>query len=582
MLLIRRYDSEGRCPENIHGSQATVSLPLLLLFALGLLFLLGRAKYGFCFNDEPFCVTLGQRLYNGDALIAEEWHGCQLFSAIMLPFYSVFRLFSETNEGILLFLRYCYCILWWFCSIYTAVTVSPKPLCISLVFLFLLLFSPLDYMTISYTSVGLMSALAISCILYRLPVDVACSGKQRAIGFSLLWAVLVLCSPFMVVVYIGLLVLAMVGAALEKKVGSCCYFYNLLTIYRYAFLIDCVLGVLFIVVFILSRADLSSVIESIPHILADPEHQSAGIVDAIYSLAYDTFNQNRIFSIVSVLTFLFGLCFRPQRGRVLLFGVNVILYLHCQINSVTASGNFNVQMLQILFLGLVAFSLLQRKKWKLFLSFYGFCGCFTLMNGLASNTGIIAVSMTATVAGCAAIVFILQLGDELWDWYATRKSLRVLVAVFLFASLGLQISSELYLKFTRQYWDSPPYQLTDTITCGAAKGLKTTSGSAYHYQRKYESLQYMLSQVDTTGKRFLSSTSAPYLYLDADLDFATFSAWSFGYEGWLNDRILNYQAINPEMIPDIIYCASEEDILPLINESYVRYEHDGQYLFVKR
>ena len=580
MHIIRKQNLENHFSSGIHSAQIKNRLPWLLFFALGLAFLLCRAKYGFCFNDEPFCVTLAQRVYNGDALLAEEWHGCQLFSAILLPFYSVFRIFNDTNEGILLFLRHCYCILWWACSIYVAVSISRNSFGIFFVFLFLLLFSPLDYMTISYTSIGLMSALAIGYILYKLPTDCSCS-KKTGLAFSLVWAILVLCSPFMVVGYLGLLVLAVVGTVFEKKIHSGCYFRNLLVLYRYALLIDCILGCLFVFAFILSRVELSAVISSIPYIFEDPEHNFAGLRESIYSLVYEAYIQHRIFILVSVLTFLFCLLFRPKHGRLLLFSINAALYVYSQVMSVDIKHNFNVQMLPILFLGLVAFSLLQKKDWKLFLTFYGVCGCYTLLNGLASNTGIYAISMTAVVAGCAAIIFILQLKDEFKEIYSHQQYAQIIAVILLFGCLCLQVSSELYVKFTRQYWDDPPYQMTDTISSGAAKGLKTTSGSAYHYTRKYESLKYLLNQVDTSGKRFLSCTSAPYIYLDADLDFATFSAWSFGYGSGLNSRILDYQSVNPDNIPDIIYCASEEDILPLVDGAYVQYEHNGQYLFVR-
>lgn len=78
----------------------------MLVLLAGLVFLLWRAPYGFCFNDESFCVTLAQRLYQGDALIADEWHGVQNFGAVLLPFYAVFHLFRANNDGILLTFRY--------------------------------------------------------------------------------------------------------------------------------------------------------------------------------------------------------------------------------------------------------------------------------------------------------------------------------------------------------------------------------------------------------------------------------------------------------------------------------------------
>lgn len=83
-----------------------------IIFIFSFIFLIWRTKYGFCFNDEPFCITLGQRLFNGDSLIVDEWHGVQNFGAVILPFYALFQLFSVSNDGIILTFRYIYCLLW--------------------------------------------------------------------------------------------------------------------------------------------------------------------------------------------------------------------------------------------------------------------------------------------------------------------------------------------------------------------------------------------------------------------------------------------------------------------------------------
>lgn len=65
------------------------------------------------------------------------------------------------------------------------------------------------------------------------------------------------------------------------------------------------------------------------------------------------------------------------------------------------------------------------------------------------------------------------------------------------------------------------------------------------------------------------------------MEYATFSAWSFGYGENLNSRILDYQSLNPDKIPDIILCYTEADILPLTQNGYSVSEYNGSYLFVK-
>lgn len=567
--------------ESERKSSRSGNIALMMLFLLGLFFLLIRAKFGFCFNDEPFCVTLGQRLYQGDSLIVDEWHGCQLFSGIMLPFYAVFRLFSPDNEGILLFLRHTYCVLWWMCSVFVSVSLSRKPVVISLIFSYLLFFSPLDYMTISYTSIGLMSALIICCILYKIPGDTEHFSTLAAVGFGVFWALLVLCSPFMAVAYVGLFLLAVIGNIVEKKKTNSFYFRNLIAIFRWAFVLDAILAALYVTFFLLARADLATILESVPYIFADPEHQSQGLIRSIYGMLAELLFKGGKYLCFSFLVFLYGMIVKSPRFRLPLFTISAALYVQCQIDAARAPYDFNVQMLHIIFLGAVAFALLEKKDYKLFSCFYFFSVCFSVLNGLASNTGILAISATATVAGCAAVVFIIQLAWEFVEQYKQKTVLRAVSVTLISAVFCLQISSEVYVKFNRQYWDAPPSQLTETISCGSAKGLKTAPDIAQVYTSRYKALSYLLGQIDKTDKSFLNCTSAPYIYLDADMDFATFSAWSFGYGDGLNERILNYQEVNPGKTPDVVYCASEDDILPFIDDTYIPYEYEGHFLFVR-
>lgn len=78
----------------------------IMLIISAFMFLIIRAPFGYSLNDEPFIITLGQRLSYGDALFVDEWHLSQLFAPVVLLFYRVFHLFSNTNEGILLSFRY--------------------------------------------------------------------------------------------------------------------------------------------------------------------------------------------------------------------------------------------------------------------------------------------------------------------------------------------------------------------------------------------------------------------------------------------------------------------------------------------
>ena len=558
---------------------------MFITMALGLAFLLWRAKYGFCYNDEPFIVTLAQRLYNGDALIVDEWHGTQLFSAVLLPFYAAFRLFSSTNEGILLVFRYTYCVLWWITCSALCLRLSKRYKSAPLVFIYLILFSPLDYMTLSYTSIGLMCALVISYILYHISLDEKRPKVVVKIAFSVCWVVLVLSSPFMAIVYIGLLLMAIIGAYIEKKKESGFFFHNLLHMYKLSIIIAGITAIAYVVLFIISRADISTVIENIPYVLSDPEHESISFFGSLIKTIEEFYLKYPAYIIVSMVIIACGFIFKSKLNiiRILLFTVSGAMFVYGQYLYLQSDMlDFNFQMAYVVILGAVAFSLLNRKNYALFFSFYGFSIAYTLLNGVVSNTGIMATSMTLTVAGVAGIIFIVEFMKELVEQYKSLPILRIVSIVIVCAMLLVQGSSELYVRLHRQYWDASLPELTYKIRSGAAKGLMTTSQQVFNYEMLNQNLTYLLRLADTEDKTFMSCTSAPYVYLNADMDFATFSAWTFGYGANLNDRVLQYQYEDTDHVPDIVFCGSQNDILPFIDDTYIQYNYGGSYLFVKK
>ncbi len=556
-----------------------------LLYFVMLLWLLWRAPYGFCFNDEPFCVTLAQRLWLGDGLIVDEWHGVQNFGPVLLPFYALFRLFSGSNEGVLLAFRYVYCFLWWGVCVFAAERLSRRFPGAWIAFLYMVLFSPLDYMNLSYTSVGLMAAILLCVFLYELPQDAIWSSCKGIGIFAALWVVFTLCVPAMAAAYVLVLIGAPICAALEKRFCSTVYFRNLASISLKSVIPVGITAAVYLFVFLLSRHPLSQILESIPYLLADPEHSSISFYESFYAANRGIIDQTTYFFAICVAVFFAGFLDPKKVWRFPAFFVCAagFVYYQMQYLQTDMMSFLNGQMLNIVVLGAAAFALLKKRPYKLFLIFYGGSYLYTILNNYLTNTGMLAVSMTLSIAGMSAVIFIVMLlGEFLESAREKPKACKVLITALVCIPLLVQISSEAMVRGRRTYWDNPLPELTYTIPSGPAKGLKTEIYRAAEYERHCENLTALLGQTDTSGKSFLSCTSAPYIYLHANLDYATFSAWSFGYGEDLNARILDYQKVNPDKVPDLVYCASEEDILPFLQEGYDKLEHNESFLFVKR
>ena len=528
-----------------------------------LLFLLIRAPYGWCFNDEPFIITLAQRLYKGDHLILDEWHPAQVFGPVILPFYYVFRLFSPDNTGILLVFRYTYCFLWWSTCLIVFLVIKKHMQSVRVafcVFVYLAMFSPLDYMTISYTSIGLMCCLILSCLL----VEIRDIPQKKYIAFSAAFSlgavVLILCSPYMAGVYFLILITAFCK---QKNTGSI-WKKNYIQVIRWSGYCSILLFAILIVGLVSRGESWKTYIECIRIILADPDHPSASILQRIIMCFSELVNKNRLYSAIIGLSIVCSFYRkRTRKIRLLLFVICVCGYLYaeyCYLNN-EVYVKFNQQMIDIALLGLAAFALLEDKPWYLFFSFTVMGLIYTFMNYLASNTGIYSIGMTLSVCGVGSIVYFVKLCKEIEKQYSGRRQLHFLMVLICIGIITVQLSSELFSRIVRQYWDEEPAALTETIQVGAAKGLKTTLERKQEYERQYGELKILLDSVEEKQNiRFVSFTAAPIVYLDADLKFGTFTAWNFSYKDNYMSYLKKYGELIHHSEESIYYIGKQEDL----------------------
>lgn len=555
-------------------------LSIICIFLSSFMFLIWRAKYGFCFNDEAFLVSLAQRLYNGDSLIVDEWHGVQNFGTIILPFYSVFRIFNQSNEGVLLIFRYTYCILWFTVCI-TVYYILKEHAGAIFVFLYLILFSPHDYMTLSYNTFGIMSLLLICCIMYYIP-------KRKAnlfliSVFSLLWIVLVLCTPYMALLYISTIAAIFILHNVKKNESE--FSKNMFHIARSSVVIIFIIALIYLYVFLFSRTELDKILLSIPHILSDPEHADISIYNSLAKIINSIDVRTKIFAVFALTICISVLVFpKIKQFRGYLWIICCLLFIFSQYPFIknNLAPTFNYHMANINILGLVSFFLSTDKNKKLFYTFWINGFIYAVLISITSNTGFMATSLALSVSGVYSIVSTVSLSKELFCQFFGHKVLKIILSFIVAFVLFTQIYSEFHIKTSRAFYDNPLPELTTEISCGAAKGLYTSETRADYYENLYNNIEWLLCQTDTEKKSFLSCTSAPYIYLDANLDFSTFSAWSFGYGNALNDRVLDYQSVNPNKIPDLIFCAEESDILPITQSGYSMLEYNGSYLFIKK
>lgn len=542
-------------------------------------FLFWRAKFGFGYNDEAFVITLGERLFDGDALLYDEWHVSQNFGVVMLPFFAFTKLFGIPNDSIILLLRYCYCFLWLGTCLCVYFTLNKKYKCSILVYAYLIFFAPFDMQSITYNSIGLMAMLLLCCLMYSLQDREKCPLTFK-IYFSLLWIVAALCSPLMAVVYVLTFIASIIISKFRKG-----YAEKLRSCYLFSAPVIAVAVIVYFFVFIYSRSNMNNITEGFAYILDDPEHNGDKVIAWFLIRVYSVFQKNHLFLITVIITAVcaqFKMC--REKFRLWLFSLNSLLFVIFQIIYIINPDkqSFNYHMLNIAFLGFAAFMLLENKPWKLFGIFYILGVSYTIVGNLSSNTGIMSISSTMTVSAVAGIICIFLLCKELREQYLNVNAIKMVSVTAVGVVMFVQISSSVYIRMTRAFWDDNMSELTEEVEFGSWKGIYTTHENLTEYESIIGNLNHLLAQTETKDKTFMSCTFYPSIYLDANLEIETFSVWTYPYDDpeVLNDRILQYQRLHDGAKPDLVYCYEENDILPLLSDGYDSIEYEGSYLFI--
>lgn len=531
-----------------------VEIAIILASAL---FIFHRAHIGYCFNDEPFVISLAQRLYFGDMLLAQEWNTAQNAGVLVLPFYWLFRLFSSSSEGIIICFRYIYCFIWLLTCIAVYYVLQKKHRGAIFVFLYLIFFSPLDYMSLSYTSLSLVSCLLLCSLLYFN----FCIKRLNAVVFSLFFSIVscafVLCYPYLAFFYV-LALIAFLVTAFSKSIPEPGYLLKA---------IFCSLGfiaillIIYACLFIFKGFDFDSTKLFFSYFSGKIAGNSSASHPLFLRGIIYYWQYSRLYSILVLICFCFFL-FAGRRNalekyRGILFAVLAIVYFKCQFtfcskSDIAAVGTLNYQVLGIVHLGFVAYLFLKNKPRGLFNAFFIPGVIYAFCVSISTDTKLQGIAMALSVCGAAGIIFIVLLSKEILSELSST-SLKSFVSLAFSIILVFQVSSELYVKCTRQYWDEPVRELRYRIDCGAAKGLKTSHENWQSYNEYYDAFRELTSNItieNSAGESFLCTSFLPVAYVDANLPAGVYSAWSND----LNPELLNeYYSANPQKQPTIVF-----------------------------
>lgn len=569
--------------EKIEPRQRADTLAISV-FAVLALFLFVRARYGYCYEDEPFLLTLAQRLYKGDVLIIDEWHGCQNFGLLLLPLYALYRVFFETNDGLILCFRYVYCIVWLIALIVLYLklrrTSRSGALAASV---YMGLFSPLDYMTLSYTSVSLVCVMLMASIVY---CDILTENKsplKTGCALGVLTTVSTLCYPMFAAVFMLWLITALTAYVFSRRKGKAAsdiYIYIYMLNLALAMLSVCAVCAAAYCIWLVGNAPVGRIVANLPMIFSDPQHQSRDFFESMLSLVSREIQVGKVFYGVMAALTLSAVVFKRKKEKIRLWLLAAALpvWAYCQLPMLAKPQEYlNIQMKGIVFVGVLAFALLNKKPWRLFLSFYGFSLVYTVSAYMSSNTGLTVTAMCLSVAGIASVIIIIKLGEELHEQYRHSSLLSAAAAVTVSALIVLQLGLEAAVRLRYTYYDDTLTALTDKIEVGSAKGLRTTPQNVLTYENVYDTFNTLLPKSEREDKTLLVYGGIPWLYLEADMRFDTLSSWLMG-DPQVYARLEKYYEINNREYPDYIFMEYIPNAVP---DGYEIREKNGMALLVK-
>ncbi len=570
-------------------------------------FLLWKCPYGYGGLDEPFYLTLAQRLSMGDALLSDEWNLSQLSAVLLLPFYRLHRLLFGTTEGIVLHFRY----------LYTAVQLLTAALmylalrrfrygavCAVLIFA---IYTPYDVMALSYNTFALMAVTLCLSIL-------SCCKKDGRAGFLLAgfcYAVSVIANPYIFLIYLFVLVsyfaafcvrafrrrqnvrsaprdlpsgTPSASAADTAEDGIFHIWGRGLLI----FTIGAAVPAIYLFILVFSRAGISTILNNLSAILQDPEHASRSAAEILYSIFYAMRSTFGMFIAVWFLLTALSLIDRKKTHAWMYFCMTALITATAvMIYIPSIQTDYNYIMFPITLCGLSAYLLTSKKNHRVFLFLWCFGMFYAFCLGCASNQGGNAICMGMPAAAAGSVLLIRSFIKEQFSLYRdfehrdhtepdreasgkTAGSVRMKtnrftaplaagVAALLFLS---QLGAECYAKAVHAFWEPSVDALDIRITGGPLKGVYTTKEHADAYDMLLTEIEPYRNGSDSP---VLFVSSSPWCYLYADRPYGVYSSWISTLSSdsdigapLLIDRLGEYYRLHPDRIPTDIYIAKND------------------------
>lgn len=277
-------------------------LILLIIFQIIRCFSCGRV-----YRDEQYYVSLGYRFATGTRMFVDDYGIAQMMGFIIAPLIKLFLLVFNNTDGIILYVRICYVIMTIISSILIYKRFNKESNYAWLASLVFFIFTPLSIMSLSYNTMAINFLIQSLCLF-----DIKDNKKIKSIISGVLFALSVLCNPYMAMLYL----LSFIYILTKEKDTT------IKTNFYFSLIGICVIGTVFIG-YVFIGNNIGVVISPFKNLI-DPSHSNSKIAMLLMSLSQfkDAFSYFILVQgIISVIS-----CFKEDKALDI---INTILSIVC-------------------------------------------------------------------------------------------------------------------------------------------------------------------------------------------------------------------------------------------------------------
>ena len=486
---------------------------------------LWKSRYGFASSDESFYVTLVDRFYKGDLMIVDEWHPSQFPAVLLIPFYSIFRLFSNGTEGVILFFRLFYIFFNTLAGIFLYIKTRKYGLVSVFTTCCYLLFTVGEMMASNYNTIGLASF-----IVFALNYCDENKSKLKLIISGIFFSITVLCVPMLAIVYF-----------IWALVAIICLFKNKKKIFNeWLFItIGIIIMAIPVTAFMLHGSSITAILENLEYMFSQGDVHGMSlflIVKKTLYLGYMVLTNNPISMIGFVIYLIMALIVILDKKKKQ--HANAYIQISILFSIIISIGFYNQAYYVFYSLIPLGFIMIILKTFDTKLLKFVIISCiYALAINASSDTIIYATSQGFLLVGIGVLLTLKKI-----------KNKKIIIEQYLL--LIIIISLLIYSKVDKNYGDSAALGLTYKIEEGPMKNL-ITNKDKYDFYYNYLN---EINSLDLKNKNVLFFTDNAWMYLiNDDIDYATYSTWLWPGEPSYFESMEFYYLVNGDKKADIIY-----------------------------